>query len=152
MEPRHWKHPSEIDAERVRSRVSRKALKGKWCSMFAREAAELLFGHEYAPADAWELGKANRQVWQKAGREGFKDTEPGNMLGIYVSNSPHNRLGVPYTHVALYLGDGYILHNLGGNIRHEKVKDLISEYKPKGVEIEVRAVIAPKQRTGDRRP
>jgi len=100
------------------------------CAKYARLSAEKLFGLSYAQADAWHMGRTpgNYVVWRKnESKEDYsKIIKPGDLLGIYIRTSPSNRFDRSYTHLALYLGEGKILHQFGKEALISNLDRLIS--------------------------
>ena len=92
----------------------------KNCAKYARLAAEKLFGLKYASADAWDMGimPGNYVVWRKnESKEDYhKVIKPGDLVGIYLRTSPENMPNRSYTHMALYLGEGKVLHQRGKDV------------------------------------
>ncbi len=116
------------------------------CVLYARLAARDLFWKAYFPADAWELARKNRSVWKMPEKwdpiHGIRKHDfgwtarPGYLLGIYNPSSTHNGAGIPYTHVAVYLGqrgeDLYIMHRVGSRNRVDNLWDFLDELSKKG--------------------
>ncbi|MBI4043827.1 MAG: hypothetical protein HY393_03400 [Candidatus Diapherotrites archaeon] len=120
---------------------------GDWCSLYARLAAEKLFGIKYTKGFAWQLAGLNKSVWQKGNPACPKDfhqvIRSGHLLGIFIPSSSHNESNRPYTHVALYVGieDGrnIVFHR----IRRRTLKDDLDAYL-ESRHAEVREVIEPR--------
>ena len=100
------------------------------CAKYARLAAEKLMGFKYAQADAWDMGRTpgNYVVWRKnESKEDYHTViKPGDLVGIYIITSPSNRFNRSYTHLALYLGEGKILHQFGKEVLISNLDVLLS--------------------------
>jgi hypothetical protein len=96
------------------------------CSAYATRAAEVVNpGNEFSQGDAWELPRAgsNRLVWEGEASsledlmaqlsQSGQELKKGDILGIYNDHSSYNEEGRPYTHAAVYIGDGKIIHQYG---------------------------------------
>ncbi|MDZ4256525.1 MAG: hypothetical protein U1C71_02880 [archaeon] len=121
---------------------------GNWCAMYARLAAEHLFGLRYVRGDAWKIAELNRTVWKSSrdGDQGFRShLRPGQVLGIFNPVSKYNKEGIPYTHVALYVGTKngahYIMHRVGSK---DILETLESFYNNRRGWV-IREVIEPKE-------
>jgi hypothetical protein len=92
------------------------------CAGYAVRAAEKYTNNEYAQGDAWELPAkgSNIKVWEGSAfsledlsaqlEETGQKLMPGDILGIYNESSHFNNASRPYTHTAVYIGNGKIVH------------------------------------------
>ncbi|HZX20128.1 MAG TPA: hypothetical protein VFF13_03890 [archaeon] len=101
------------------------------CAKYTRIAAERVFGLHYYPADANEVGKKNKIVWDISRKEKIPSIKPGQILGIYLPKSPFLDKGWRFTHTALVVGrqgsEYIIAHNIGGKLLIELLSSAISE-------------------------
>jgi uncharacterized SAM-binding protein YcdF (DUF218 family) len=80
------------------------------CSGYATRAAQALFEHlpRYVRANAWQLRDRNIVTYENPNPDAeplpsslSRHVRPGNLIGIFMPNSPYNRDDRRYTHVVL---------------------------------------------------
>jgi len=116
--------------------------------MYARLAAEKMFGIKYERGDAWVFAKNNRSIW-KGSADRVNDVQtilqPGNVIGLYNPTSTYNSRERPYTHTALYVGkaDGkhWVMQRIGTSDRLEPLEDYLAAHPG----WEIREIIAPRK-------
>jgi len=100
------------------------------CAAYTSRAAQLFFGKNYVSADAWNMPKANRVVFQVpfdrkalsggisrqrlAGLIESRTITPGTIIGVFYPQSPNNRADRQFTHMMIYAGDNVFWHNFLG--------------------------------------
>ncbi len=138
VEPEIEKYMSvEIDDKTLK--VPDYDLESGYCSLYTRLTAKNTFDLNFSPADAWNLTKVNNVVERV---NDFKDLEsltnegilePGMIIGLYNSESSHNKKGREFTHVGLNLGDGKIAHFIDDSLveNYEQLK--ARGYNPKAI-------------------
>ncbi len=106
--------------------------KGNYCMMYARLAAEKLFGKKFNPGDAWEAAHRNRSMWKgetTQTKEIRTIVKPGQIIGIYNPGSKYNSRERAYTHTALYVGfsEGkhWIMQRVGTQDRLESLEEFL---------------------------
>ncbi|MEM5777395.1 MAG: hypothetical protein QXJ06_03015 [Candidatus Aenigmatarchaeota archaeon] len=112
-----------------------------YCAGYALIAAEIIGKGGYNFSDAWDLAKKNRVLWEgKAKSLDELNIEPplGSIIGFYNSRSNYNQEGRDFTHVALYIGNGYIIHQYGPLILKSKLDHFL-----KTTGVEMRVIIVP---------
>jgi hypothetical protein len=127
--------------ERREIRVPREPLhfteipRGNYCTMYARLAAEKLFGLKYKRGDAWEFARNNKSVW-KGATNNVNDIKPlfrpGQVIGLFNPNSNYNSPSRAYTHTALYVGNSneknWIMQRIGTQDRLEPLENYLAEH------------------------
>lgn len=109
--------------------------KGNYCMMYARLAAEKLFGKKFNPGDAWDAAHRNRSVWRGEtthANDIHAIVKPGQIIGMYNPGSKYNSRGREYTHTALYIGfsEGkhWIMQRIGTNDRLESLEQFLHDH------------------------
>ncbi|NTV22875.1 MAG: hypothetical protein HGA85_00680 [Nanoarchaeota archaeon] len=107
-----------------------------YCAGYCTRAAKILYGLNFYPGSAWELPsrKPNLPVWTgEAERMGDildilneKDLMPGDILGLYNPTSAFNEQDRPYTHAAVYLGQGVIAHQWKAPILKSRLEEFLA--------------------------
>ena len=122
--------------------------RGNYCTMYARLAAEKMFGIKYERGDAWVFAQKNRSIWKGAtARVSDVQTilQPGNVIGLYNPKSNYNSREREYTHTALYVGKAegkhWVMQRIGTSDRLETLEDYLATHPG----WEIREIIAPKK-------
>ncbi|MBU5688314.1 MAG: hypothetical protein KQA41_02245 [Candidatus Aenigmarchaeota archaeon] len=114
-----------------------------YCAGYALTAAEIRGWGGYYFADAWHLASQNQVLWQGTAKNlkelNFEPPE-GSIIGIYNPNSRYNQEGRLLTHVAFYIGKGYIIHQYGPFILKSRIDKFLKETQG-----EIRVIIVPPQ-------
>ncbi len=122
--------------------------RGNYCTMYARLAAEKMFGIKYERGDAWVFAKNNRSIWKGATAR-VSDVQaiiqPGNVIGLYNPKSTYNSRERAYTHTALYVGKAegkhWVMQRIGTSDRLETLEDYLTAHPG----WEIREIIAPRK-------
>lgn len=108
---------------------------GNYCTMYARLAAEKLFGMTYKRGDAWDFARNNKSVW-KGTTTNVNDIKslfrPGQVIGLFNPKSNYNSSSREYTHTALYVGYSngkhWVMQRIGTLDRLEPLENYLEEH------------------------
>ncbi len=115
-------HPKWL---KLLDKISPEAKKSGRCAQFVREAAEHLYDMRYKRGHAWEMAERNRSVWRRVEGGRRPELRPGQILGLFFPDTEERPKGREYTHMALYTGNGTIVHNFLGTLLHERLDDFV---------------------------
>lgn len=119
-----------------------------YCAGYALTAAEIKGVGGYNFGNAWDLPSKNQVLWRgtaKSLKELNMKPPIGSIIGFYNPNSIYNQHGRDFTHVALYIGNGYIAHQYGPFVLKSDLDEFL-----KSTGLEMRVVITPpKEKTNN---